>query len=360
MKSVVNGTHEIDLGWLNEALKSRGRLQSSVTDLKVNTIGEGVGLMGELARLELTYEADENLPSTMIAKCAAQNENIQVAQVLDFYNREVNFYNKINKACGLKVPDSYYGAVDQETYQCVILMEDLGDVSPNDQIIGASESEAISAIDEISGMHAKFWGKVGLGEYSWLYQLMGQASYETLRDLVYAPAVEPCIENFSSFFTDETRNLVREVGKRFPEFWSTRISPFETFVHGDYRQDNFLYMEEGSAATVMDWQISGSGKGIFDFSYFMCQSLPSARRKELEKPLLERYIAGLKAGGVTDYDFDTAFEDYRLMILGCLVYPITVCGSLDLSNERGKALGETMLERNLTAIDQLGCAELLN
>ena len=92
----------------------------------------------------------------------------------------------------------------------------------------------------------------------------------------------------------------------------------------------------------------------------MCQSLPSARRKELEKPLLERYIAGLKAGGVTDYDVDTAFEDYRLMILGCLVYPITVCGSLDLSNERGKALGETMLERNLTAIDQLGCAELLN
>ena len=359
MQNVVNGTHEITLEWLNQALKTGGRLKTSVTDLKVNTIGEGVGLMGELARLELKYAGDEDLPDTMIAKCAAQNENIQVAQVLDFYNREVNFYNKINQACGLKVPDSYYGAVDQDTYQCVILMEDLGDVSPNDQIIGASESEAISAIDEIAGMHAKFWGKVSSPEYSWLYQLMGQASSETLRDLVYGPAVEPCIENFASFFNEETRSLVREVGKRFPEFWSTRISPAITFVHGDYRQDNFLYMEEGSAATVMDWQISAAGKGIFDFSYFVCQSLPSARRYELEKALLERYITGLKAGGVTDYDFDTAFADYRLMVLGCLVYPITVCGTLDLSNERGKALAETMLERNLTAIDQLGCAELL-
>lgn len=359
MQDVVAGTHEITLDWINEKLKTSGRLKTQVTDLKVHTIGEGVGLMGELARLELKYLGDEQLPTTMIAKCAAQNDNIHVARVLDFYNREVNFYNRINRDCGLKVPDSYYAAVDQDTYHCVILMEDLGDVSPNDQIVGASETEAFSAIDEISGMHAKYWGKASDPDFSWAYALMGKESCETLRDLVYAPAVEPCIDNFASFFDDDSRHLVREVGKRFPEFWADRVSPFETLIHGDYRQDNFLYMSEGEAATVMDWQISGVGRGIFDFSYFMCQSLPSAMRHKLEKPLLERYIAGLVKGGVTEYDFDTAFEDYRSMILGCLVYPVTVCGSLDLSNERGKALGETMLERNLTAIKQLNCADLL-
>lgn len=360
MHSVVSGTHEITIEWLNEKLKASGRLKSSVTDLKVHTIGEGVGLMGELARLELHYEKEEDLPATMIAKCAAQNENIQVAQVLDFYNREANFYNKINQACGMKVPDSYYASVDQDTYQCIILMEDLGDVSPNDQLIGASENEAILAIDDLTRMHGKYWGKVSGPEFDWAYQLMGQASYETLRDLVYAPAVEPCIEKFPEYFNDETKKLVREVGKRFPEFWSVRLSPFETFVHGDYRQDNFLYMEEGKPATIMDWQISGTGKGIFDFSYFMCQSLKSERRVELEKMLLERYVAGLKDLGVEGYDFDVAFEDYRLIVLGCLVYPVTVCGSLDLANERGRSLAETMLSRNLAAIDELGCASLLD
>ncbi|MFT4714420.1 MAG: hypothetical protein ACI8W1_002922 [Candidatus Azotimanducaceae bacterium] len=47
------------------------------------------------------------------------------------------------------------------------------------------------------------------------------------------------------------------------------------------------------------------------------------------------------------------------MILGCLVYPVTVCGTLDLSNERGYALAECMLTRNLAAIKELNCAELL-
>lgn len=359
MQDVVAGTHEITLDWLNDKLKQSGRLKSSVADFKLHTIGEGVGLMGELGRLELKYAGDEDLPETMIAKCAAQNENIQVAQVLDFYNREVNFYNKLSKSCGLKVPDSYYGAVDQETYQCVILMEDLGDVSPNDQIVGATEAEAILAVDDLIKLHGKYWGKTSGSDFAWAYEMMGQASYETLRDLVYGPAVEPCIEKFPSFFNDSSKHLVREVGKRFEEFWSLRVSPFETFIHGDYRQDNFLYMEEGKPATLMDWQISGTGKGIFDFTYFMCQSLKSERRAELEKPLLEKYVAGLKASGVQGYDYDTAFADYRLLILGCLVYPITVCGTLDLSNERGKALAETMLSRNLTAIEELGCAELL-
>lgn len=359
MQDVVKCVHDITVDWLNDKLSQGGRLKSRVTDATVQTIGEGVGLMGELGRIELTYAGAETLPNTMIAKCAAQNENIQVAQVLDFYNREANFYNKVNGACGIKVPDSYYACVDQETYHCVILMEDLGDVSPNDQIIGASETEAKLAIDDLIVMHSKYWGRVDGPDYRWAYEVMGQASYETLRDLVYAPATEPCIDKFAEFFNDSTRDLIREVGKRFPEFWSLGISPHTTFIHGDYRQDNFLYLAEGESATVMDWQISGKGKGIFDFSYFMCQSLQSELRLKLEKPLLQRYVDGLKANGVEDYDFATALEDYRHMILGCLVYPVTVCGSLDLSNERGKALAETMLVRNLTAIEELDCAALL-
>ncbi|MBT3710956.1 MAG: aminoglycoside phosphotransferase, partial [Gammaproteobacteria bacterium] len=64
-------------------------------------------------------------------------------------------------------------------------------------------------------------------------------------------------------------------------------------------------------------------------------------------------------GGVTDYSFEQCWSDYRRMVLGCLIYPITVCGTLDLANERGQALAECMLERNLSAISDLGSAELL-
>jgi hypothetical protein len=58
-------------------------------------------------------------------------------------------------------------------------------------------------------------------------------------------------------------------------------------------------------------------------------------------------------------DITPQWQDYKLVILGCLIYPITVCGTLDTANERGRVLGETMLERNLTAISDLGCQQLV-
>tara|TARA_R110002073_G_scaffold12017_9_gene53932 strand:- start:1183 stop:2262 length:1080 start_codon:yes stop_codon:yes gene_type:complete len=359
MQDVIASTHDVTKEWLTEKLKSSGKLKSEVTSLELITIGEGVGLMGELGRLKLTYAGDEDLPSTMVVKCAAQNENINVARVLDFYNREVNFYNRVGAQSGLLTPDSYYGAVDQETYNCVILMQDLGDVSPNDQIVGATEDEAFAAVKKISGMHGRFWGRVRDPENAWMYDMMGQESSATLKDMVYMPALEPCIEKFEAFFNSETRDLVRSVGQNFEDYWRNKISPAETFIHGDYRQDNFLYMNNDLNAVVMDWQISGSGRGIFDFTYFACQSLTSERRLKIEKALLKTYVEGLQSEGVVDYDYETALLDYRTMILGCLVYPVTVCGSLDLSNERGKALAECMLTRNLAAIQELNCAELL-
>ena len=359
MQDVIASTHDVTKEWLTEKLKANGKLKTEVTSVEVETIGEGVGLMGELARLTLTYAGSEDLPSTMVAKCAAQNENINVARVLDFYNREVNFYNNVGPASGMRTPDSYYAAIDQDTYQCVILMQDLGDVSPNDQIIGASEEEAFSAIDKLSQMHGRFWGKLDQPEYAWMYDHAGQESTAILKDMVYMPALEPCIEKFDSFFTDETRALVRAVGANYEDYWSNKISPAETFVHGDYRQDNFLYINGDLDAVVMDWQISARGRGIFDFAYFVCQSLQSERRKKIEVELLKQYLDGLARAGVKGYDFDTAMKDYRTMILGCLVYPITVGGTLDLSNERGRALAECMLQRNLIAIEELDCAEFL-
>ena len=358
MQDVLAATHDVTSEWLTEKSKASGKLKSQVTSVDVITIGEGIGLMGELGRLKLTYAEPESLPSSMVIKCAAQNENINIARTMDFYNREVDFYNKVGPDCGLKTPESYYGAVDQETYNCVILMQDMGDVSPNDQLVGASEAEAFAAIENLSQMHGRFWGRVRGPENTWMYDVFGQESSELLQHGVYIPALDACLEKFDKFFNDETRAILRTVGDNLSDIWR-KVSPAETFVHGDYRQDNFLYTGNDLNATIMDWQISGCGRGIFDFAYFVCQSLPSDLRLKIEKDLLRTYVDGLARQGVQDYDFDTAFHDYRVLILGCLVYPVTVCGSLDLSNERGHALAESMLTRNLTAIEELNCAGLL-
>ncbi len=359
MIDVVKTTSDITPEWLTTALKANNVIQSRVLSIKTETIGAGIGLMAELCRLTIEYEGDENAPRTMIAKCAAQNDNIQIARILDFYNRETNFYNEIGNDCPLTVPDSYFGKVNQDTYDQIILIEDLGDVSPHDQLIGASVDEAFSAIGRLAEMHAKWWQKVSTPATAWMYDFMSIEGARRLKELVYMPSLEPAIENFSTFFNEETRQLCRTVGERYEEFWNIKLTPVDTFIHGDYRQDNMIYKDESPDAIVMDWQICGKGKGIFDVTYFMCQSLTSKTRAEIEIEILEHYVGKLKEFGVTDYEFDQCLNDYKIVALGCLIYPMTVCGSLDLANERGRALAECMLERNLTAIEDLGSREYL-
>ncbi|MCB1644892.1 MAG: phosphotransferase [Pseudomonadales bacterium] len=359
MSDVIRTIDQIDADWLTHALRSTGTIQSSVSAVEVQTIGEGVGLMAQLARLKLTYAGSEQAPETMIAKLAVQNENKAVAQVLDFYNRETNFYRKLGKECPMRVPDSYFGVVDQEAYDFVLLMEDLGDVSPNDQLVGSSEEEAFAAVDRIAGLHARWWQKVRTPALSWMYDQFSEAEAIKLGTVLYTPSVAPTLEKFADFFTPERERIFTRVGEDFGRYWIRGVSEFETFVHGDYRQDNMIYPAGSLDAIVMDWQISGIGRGMFDVTYFICQSLQSELRVQLEKPLIERYLARLREGGVSGYDMPQAWNDYRHLVLACLVYPATVCGSLDLSNERGRLLAESMLERNMLAIEELGCSELV-
>ena len=357
MREVPASVNAITAGWLSDVLGSRGELNSRVIDVRVEVIGEGVGLMGELGRLHLTYEGEEKLPSTMVAKCAAQTDNRAVAQLLDFYNREANFYNQVADDCPLRVPDSYYADVNPDTYDFVLLMEDLGEVSPRDQLVGASEDEVQSAIERIAGMHAGWWG-ASADSHPWMYDMMSPIEAVKLQTALYQPFLEPTLENFADLLDPEHVRVCRRVAECYPEVWALNLSPAETFIHGDYRQDNMLYTDDRPDALVMDWQISGRGKPAFDIAYFMCQSVQSDLRRDIEKDMLELYSGRLRDAGI-DYPVDQVLEDYRRLILGCLVYPVTVCGGLDLANERGRLLAECMLSRNMAAIDDLGCAVLI-
>lgn len=355
MLEVPASTTEITREWLTAALKSGGLLQGEIAELSLEPIGAGVGLMGELGRFHLSYQGEEQLPATMIAKCAAQNENREVARILDFYNREANFYNLMAGNCPLRLPASYYADVNQETYDFVLLMQDLGDVSPRDQLVGAAREEVEPAITRIAEMHAMHWDKA---DASWMYDMMSVAEAERLKELIYQPSIEPAIEKFPDFFSEEMKAVCRKVGKNYSAFWAEHVTPVDTFIHGDYRQDNMIYTDGDEDALVMDWQISGRGRGVFDVAYFMCQSVPSELRSEIEREVLELYVGRLRDSGV-DYSLAQCWDDYRRIILGCLIYPVTVCGTLDTANERGKALAECMLGRNLTAIDELNCQALI-
>ncbi|HSL59167.1 MAG TPA: phosphotransferase, partial [Acidimicrobiales bacterium] len=135
--------------------------------------------------------------------------------------------------------------------------------------------------------------------------------------------------------------------------------PPVTCVHGDHRLDNIFHpVADDQSVAVVDWQICGVGRGLYDVGYYMSQSLRSEVRAECERDVVRAYHDALVAHGVSGYSFDDAWDDYRLAILFCSVYPLNV-GSVDLANDRAVELFTLMLSRSVAAIVDLDAVELM-
>ena len=102
----------IDAAWLNQAFDGS---VATITNVRAERLGEGVGLLGEVTRLHLSYAANSSgpQPPSMIAKCqAAAPGNVFMSQAMGFYERESAFYKQFSQSINLRVPYCYYTDVD--------------------------------------------------------------------------------------------------------------------------------------------------------------------------------------------------------------------------------------------------------
>ena len=75
---------------------------------------------------------------------------------------------------------------------------------------------------------------------------------------------------------------------------------------------------------------------------------------------MKLYHETLVENGVTGYDFDRCWQDYRTSTLFLLGYSVIGAGGLDLGNERGSDLFTKISSRTLAAIADLKSYELLD
>jgi aminoglycoside phosphotransferase (APT) family kinase protein len=129
-------------------------------------------------------------------------------------------------------------------------------------------------------------------------------------------------------------------------------------MHGDYRLDNMLFDPDRTRITVVDWQTVGIGLPGRDLAYFTATSLDPDARSEIEHDLVGKYHQALLGYGITDYDFDTCWRDYRL---GTVQAPLlTGLGfAFAASTERGDEMMLTMLHRGCRAIRELETLDLI-
>jgi aminoglycoside phosphotransferase (APT) family kinase protein len=85
-----------------------------------------------------------------------------------------------------------------------------------------------------------------------------------------------------------------------------------TLLHGDSHLGNTYSLPDGRSG-LLDWQVIWRGPGLREVTYWMITGLDSDIRRANERDLLERYLEGLRAGGVIDVPSrEEAFQRYRL------------------------------------------------
>ena len=359
---IPDGPTSITTSWLNQAL-SAGVASDlpAIKEVDVDVVGAGVGLLGEVLRCRLTYEDDApSAPGSVIVKLPSSHpRNLKMSKLLQLYKREYSFYIRLAPHAPIHVAALYYGDFEEKAHRFVLVLEDLRGMEVGNRMEGATERQAKVAVRSIARLHGRYWNKVGRPPVAGLHHSL-HPRYRPLVQLAYLRCLVPTLKNFGGLFSEDMRRLAEAYGPRIADHMAGVAAQPLTFGHGDFLLDNMFFGPDGSDDfAVIDWQVSGIGSGLYDVASFMSDSVFTQTRRKIERETLREYHDVLCSAGVREFSFEDCWRLYRQNMLGRLLAPILVCGGLDLSNERGRALAENGLRNTLAAIEDLEAGEFL-
>lgn len=344
MTFIPRSPSDISAGWLSEVLGTR------VVAVEAANLGEGVGVMGEVTRLTLSYADGAEGPPTLIAKTISPAEqNLDTASTYGFYTREVSFYQQVAQQMDLRVPACRYADMADGGVPFVLLLEEIVGARQIDQLVGPTLDEAERIVDEVAKLHAAWWDNPAIEELTWLPP-MNNPLYKGYAEIL--PQLTPVLEaNWGDRLDPTAMPWLHRLCDSYPALldWYVESGPV-TFCHYDLRPDNILIgpASDPDGICLLDWQLAVRHRGTFDMAYFLGQNVPVDFRRTHQEALLRRYHTNLEGLGVTGYSYDRCWDDYRASMLMHVV-SATQVQLLDGGNERGQALLDAMLSQGWQA-----------
>jgi aminoglycoside/choline kinase family phosphotransferase len=340
---------DISVDWLNDVL---GDDIGTVADFTLTHFGEGVGILGELARISLTYAPGESGPASVIAKCATPSvDNQFLAVAMGFYLREVNFYREVAGNLDVRVPRAYHAAASKTGVPFILLLEDIEGAQTPNQLEGLSLDEVRRIIASIVPLHTQFWGNDAVMALDWLPP-MNNDMYKGGQ----AMAVERFpgfVEHFGDRIPDHMIDTTRRACERYSDLLDYVVSVgTPTFTHTDCRAENYLFggPDGDDVTTVIDFQLATRHVGMWDVTNLLAGSMDPELRRAHEVDLIAEYVDRVRAAGI-DFSVEQATQEYRMSLLQQTTAQV-ISSDLDGGNERGAALLEQLhLRPILAAID---------
>lgn len=351
--------------WLREVMHEvLGTPRSALRSATATQIGLGIGIMSESYRVELDWEPEAGqAPCSVVVKLASQApENRSQGVNLGLYDAETRFYRDLVTSTSARTPGCYFVRKDGEGADFVIIMEDLAALRMVDQSCGLSGGEAEAAVAALAELHASWWGRVTDPRVAWAPSLV-HPRIEAMAGVW--PELWPVFaERFSGSLSPAALHIGEVVSRHYWQGMEQLSQAPWTLLHMDYRCENLLFDDSDAGAdgvVVLDWQTLGRGAGAYDLAYLLGGSLDVESRRSLEAWLVDLYHRRLIDRGVVDYEKETLWDDYRLAHLVAGTATCVLTGAtMDLGNDRGRQLIETMTSRHFTAASDLAALDVLD
>ena len=315
--------------------------------------------------LDVTYADGEAV--TMYAKLPATQFGPRVfANALGYWALECTFGRDVAPHVQARIPGVY--AVERRGSRFVLLLEDVSALPSartfvnRDTAAGTTEEQARRVLTAFAELHAPFHGWDATARERVLpmalHPFVPRGRRPVTRSLNLT-AVTQAHRKAPELVGDDVVRIYRRTLEHWDELVDHWYSGALTLAHGDSHLANcFEYDDVGGARRVgfLDFQGVHWSPGIRDVVYFLVNSMDPALLAQLEVPLVEHYLAELRARGV-DLDFDSTWELYRSFAFQVLVVGVVAVG-LGGFTEREDTV-RTMLLRQLAGLERLGYADLL-
>ncbi|MBD2054451.1 hypothetical protein H6F88_00085 [Oculatella sp. FACHB-28] len=341
--------------WLTHVLQQQGYLDSgAVSDVSVDAEKSS---NASTARLALTYsrEATGVLPTNLFLKLC----NVDTGH---FGNSEICYYTAIaTQIQDPPIPHCYHCAYTPDTGHYHLLLQDVSQTHASNWNVKPAWESAAKTVDAMAKIHASWWN-------------------HSLLSTVGKFPNEEVIENYISYPAQGLSPMLDDVGKTLPQPWldlihhifhghgdqlKKRASRTKTLtcIHGDLNPGNILSPIDASGNTLLidrqlfEWSLS-VWLGVSDIAYMMVHWWDTGIRRQLEKPLLQRYHQKLEELGIEDYSFAELWSDYRLCAMQSL-YVVTAWCISESERREYKWVWLPQLKKTMAACLDLECIELL-
>lgn len=314
-------------------------------------LGEGVGVIGWVNRVHLESSAG---PASVIVKFAARApENRQVAVIYDMYGRELRFYRTLARRLPIRTPRCLAAEFDPDSQHFVLVLEDLADCRVGDQLGGADPADAERVVRLLAKLHAATWNRRldGVISHDFPAQRNGIAAG-------FRNGWPTVLERFPGLIGDTARGYAPDLEAAIPTLVRQLTETDQCLVHADVRLDNVLF--DGDDTILVDWQSVCTSSGEQDLAYFLTQSLSDDVWASHAERLLCVYHATLTEEGVTEHSLARCRHRFRIATLYLLSWAVVIAGTLDMGNDRGRALARALLARSLRSVEDVAAFELLH